>query len=67
MTGRQLTTCTHGGRPCPRVIQAVPIHRAQAERAGCAPAVAALVVVALLLVLAFAERVVPAIAGALAS
>lgn len=61
---RYQTRCTHGGKPCPKVIQALPmtsVHEAT-SRASCLPS---LVVGALILGLAFLNQAVPAAAGAL--
>jgi hypothetical protein len=56
--------CDHGGRPCPRIIQALPRHRPDEGRRP-PPGAATLVVVAFILVMFLAGGVVPAIAGAL--
>jgi hypothetical protein len=56
--------CTHGGRSCPRVIQAIPlqsVHEAH-NRASCLPT---LIVAAFVLGLAALEAIVPAVAAVL--
>ena len=63
---RYQTTCRHGGKPCPKVIQAIPIrsqsvHEAT-HRASCLPS---LIVGAIVAGIAFLEGIVPAIVAAL--
>lgn len=62
MTGYQ--RCTHGGKPCPKVIQALPmpsVHEAT-SRSSCLPS---LIVGALVVGLAFLNEAVPAAVGGL--
>jgi hypothetical protein len=56
--------CTHGGKPCPKVIQAIPLPSVQeaTHRASCLPS---LIVGAFVLGLAFLEGAVPAFVAAL--
>ena len=52
--------CTHGGRPCPKVYQALPMHSLNeaTSRASCLPSV---IVGAIVLGIAFLEMAVPAV------
>lgn len=57
-------TCTHGGKPCPKVYQALPLpslHEAH-NRASCLPSLA---VGAFILGIAFLEGAVPLVVAAL--
>lgn len=59
---RYQSTCTHGGKPCPKVIQAVPLpslHEAH-NRASCLPSLA---VGAFIVGIALLEGAVPAFVG----
>ena len=61
---RYQTTCRHGGKPCPKVIQAIPlpsVHEAT-HRASCLPS---LIVGAIVAGIALLEGVVPAIVAAI--
>jgi hypothetical protein len=58
--------CTHGGKPCPKVIQALPmpsVHEAH-NRASCLPTLA---VAAFIVGMATLSELVPTVAGALAA
>ena len=58
--------CSHGGRPCPRVIQAVPLEsvREATHRASCLPS---LMVGGLIVGMAILSELVPTVAGAIAA
>lgn len=58
--------CQHGGRPCPRVIQAIPLDsvHAAAHRRSCLPS---LIVGGLVLGVTVLEGLVPTVAGAIAA
>lgn len=60
MTGYQ--RCTHGGKPCPKIIQALPMPSVQeaTHRSSCLPS---LIVGALVVVLAILNEAVPAAVG----
>lgn len=56
--------CSHGGKPCPKVMQAIPlpsVHEAT-HRASCLPS---LIVGAFVLGIAFLEGAVPALVAVL--
>ena len=56
--------CSHGGKPCPKVIQAIPmpsVHEAT-SRASCLPS---LIVAAIVVGIAFLEGAVPAVVAVL--
>lgn len=58
--------CTHGGKPCPKVIQALPmpsVHEAT-HRSSCLPS---LIVAGLFVGMALLSELVPAVAGAIAA
>jgi hypothetical protein len=57
-------TCRHGGKPCPKVIQAIPlasVHEST-HRASCLPTIA---VALFILGIAALETGVPALVGAI--
>ena len=53
------TRCDHGGRPCPRIFQAIPVEEEAPRRR---PAVATIIVVGLLAAVTILEGIVPRIA-----
>jgi hypothetical protein len=58
--------CSHGGKPCPKVMQAIPlpsVHEAT-HRASCLPS---LIVAGLIVGMAILSELVPTVAGAIAS
>ena len=59
---RYQSRCTHGGRACPRVIQAVPMASAERRHRPLWPTV---VVVGIFLAIAVLNGLVPAIVSAL--
>jgi hypothetical protein len=57
-------TCRHGGKPCPKVYQALPMHSLNEarSRASCLPTIA---VALFILGIAALETGVPALVGAI--
>ena len=66
MTARFQSRCTHGGRPCPRIIQAIPLQSVQEahRRPSCLPS---LIVAGLIVGMALLSELVPTVAGAIAA
>ena len=60
------TRCTHGGRACPKIIQAIPLQSVQDahRRPSCLPS---LLVAALIVGMAILSELVPTVAGAIAA
>lgn len=63
---RYQVSCRHGGKPCPKIIQAIPLRSVQEahRRPSCLPS---LLVAGLIVGMAILSELVPTVAGAIAA